>query len=49
MTYEEALAKKSGVISLGGKMIDLPMITRAERVLAYAAAVGAYAKEESEC
>ncbi|MDR3565012.1 MAG: aldolase/citrate lyase family protein [Negativicutes bacterium] len=47
--YEEALAKKSGVISLGGKMIDLPMITRAERVLAYAAAVGAYAKEESEC
>lgn len=40
--YQEALERKSGVISLNGKMIDAPMITRAERVLAYAAAVGAY-------
>lgn len=39
--YQEALEKKSGVISLNGKMIDAPMITRAERVLAYASAVGA--------
>jgi citrate lyase subunit beta/citryl-CoA lyase len=34
--YEEALAKNSGVISLNGKMIDAPMIIRAERVLANA-------------
>lgn len=40
--YEEALERKSGVISLNGKMIDAPMIIRAERVLSYAAAVGAY-------
>ena len=39
--YQDALAKKSGVISLNGKMIDAPMITRAERTLAYASAVGA--------
>lgn len=38
--YQEALEKKSGVISLNGKMIDAPMITRAERVLAYANAAG---------
>lgn len=38
--YQEALEKKSGVISLNGKMIDAPMITRAERVLAYANATG---------
>jgi citrate lyase subunit beta/citryl-CoA lyase len=37
--YEEALAKKSGVIALDGKMIDGPIVTRAERVLAYAAAL----------
>ncbi|MEW9670520.1 aldolase/citrate lyase family protein [Ammoniphilus sp. 3BR4] len=36
--YEEALERKSGVISLNGKMIDAPMITRAERILAYSAA-----------
>ena len=34
--YQEALEKKSGVISLNGKMIDAPMIVRAERVLANA-------------
>jgi citrate lyase subunit beta/citryl-CoA lyase len=39
--YQEALARKSGVISLNGKMIDGPIVDRAERVLAYAAAVGA--------
>lgn len=36
--YKEALAKKSGVIALDGKMIDAPIVTRAERVLAYAEA-----------
>lgn len=44
--YQEALEKKSGVISVNGKMIDAPMITRAERVLANAAAAGVYKKEE---
>lgn len=38
--YQEALARKSGVISLNGKMIDGPIVARAERVLSYAAAVG---------
>ena len=36
--YKEALAKNSGVISLNGKMIDLPIVARAERTLAYAQA-----------
>jgi citrate lyase subunit beta/citryl-CoA lyase len=43
--YQEALEKKSGVISLNGKMIDAPMITRAERVLANAGRTGAQKKE----
>jgi citrate lyase subunit beta/citryl-CoA lyase len=38
--YEEALAKKSGVIALDGKMIDTPIVARAQRTLAYAAALG---------
>lgn len=38
--YEEALAKKSGVIALDGKMIDTPVVVRAQRILDYAAAVG---------
>lgn len=38
--YQEALERKSGVISLNGKMIDGPIVTRAERALAYAKAVG---------
>lgn len=37
--YKEALERKSGVVALDGKMIDTPIVTRAERVLAYAAAV----------
>lgn len=37
--YKDALARNSGVIALDGKMIDTPIVTRAERVLAYAAAV----------
>ena len=39
VAYEEALARKSGVIALDGKMIDGPIVARAERVLAYDAAV----------
>lgn len=38
--YQEALDRKSGVIALDGKMIDTPIVNRAERVLAYAAAAG---------
>ena len=38
--YEDALRKKSGVIALDGKMIDMPMVTRANRILALAAAAG---------
>lgn len=38
--YEEALAKKSGVIALDGKMIDTPIVARAQRILDYAAALG---------
>jgi len=37
--YQDALSRKSGVVALDGKMIDTPIVTRAERVLAYAAAV----------
>lgn len=46
--FEEALANKSGVISLDGKMIDMPMVIRAERVLANARAAGVYQKEEDK-
>lgn len=38
--YKEALAKGSGVISLNGKMIDMPMVTRAKAILDYAQASG---------
>lgn len=37
--YREAVERNSGVIALDGKMIDTPIVLRAERVLAYAAAV----------
>ncbi|SNS59441.1 citrate lyase subunit beta / citryl-CoA lyase [Anaerovirgula multivorans] len=42
---EEALKKGSGVVSLDGKMIDKPIIERAQRVLTLAAAAGVYAIE----
>jgi citrate lyase subunit beta/citryl-CoA lyase len=44
--FKEALAKNTGVIALNGKMIDMPMVIRAERVLANACAAGVYQKEE---
>lgn len=40
--FEEAQAKKSGVIALDGKMIDMPMVIRAERVITSARAAGVY-------
>lgn len=45
--FREALEKKTGVISLHGKMIDMPMVIRAERVLALAEATGMVRKEEA--
>ncbi|MEL7635885.1 MULTISPECIES: CoA ester lyase [Sporomusa] len=45
MVFEDALARNSGVITLDGKMIDMPMVIRAERVLANACAAGIYRKE----
>lgn len=44
--YQEALARKSGVVALNGKMIDTPVVTRAQRTLAYAAAAGVAVEEE---
>lgn len=38
--YDEAMANKSGVIALNGKMIDGPIVKRAERALCYAQAIG---------
>jgi len=43
---EEAEAKGSGVIALNGKMIDKPIVERAERVLMLAEAAGVYRKGE---
>ncbi len=43
---EEAESKGSGVIALNGKMIDKPIVERAERVLMLASAVGLYRKGE---
>jgi citrate lyase subunit beta/citryl-CoA lyase len=40
----EAEARGSGVVSLDGKMIDKPIVVRAERVLALAAASGVRAE-----
>lgn len=46
--YRVALSRKSGVISLNGKMIDGPVVNRAQRILAYAAAGGTL-KEGTTC
>jgi citrate lyase subunit beta/citryl-CoA lyase len=35
--YEEACSRGSGVVSLDGKMIDTPVVIRAQRILDYAA------------
>lgn len=43
---EEAEAKGSGVVALNGKMIDKPIIARAQRTLMLAQAAGIYKKGE---
>lgn len=47
VAYQEALRRQSGVIAVDGKMIDGPIVTRAERTVAYAEAVGMNTKEDS--
>lgn len=42
----EAESKGSGVISLNGKMVDKPIVERAERVIALATAAGVLSKED---
>ena len=44
---KEAQAKGSGVIAVNGKMVDRPVVIRAERTVALAIASGILAKEES--
>lgn len=38
--YEAAMAKSSGVVALDGKMIDMPIVVRAQNTLEYAKASG---------
>lgn len=45
--YDEAMRNNSGVIALDGKMIDMPMVIRANRVLALAKAAGIGQKENN--
>lgn len=45
--YEDAMRSNSGVIALDGKMIDMPMVIRANRVLALAQAAGLGQKEKN--
>ncbi len=45
--YQEALQKKSGVIAFNGKMIDGPIVTRAQRIIQYAVALGMIREEQS--
>ncbi len=42
----EAQAKGSGVIAVNGKMVDRPVVLRAERTIALAVAAGVISKEE---
>ncbi len=44
--FDEAMSKNSGVIALDGKMIDMPMVTRAKRILALAGAAGVALEEK---
>lgn len=43
---KEAQAKGSGVISVNGKMVDRPVVLRAERTIALAEAAGVLSKED---
>lgn len=40
VAYEEAMSKASGVVALDGKMIDMPIVVRAQNTLEYAKASG---------
>ncbi|MBR3652492.1 MAG: HpcH/HpaI aldolase/citrate lyase family protein, partial [Bacteroidales bacterium] len=44
---KEAQAKGSGVIAVNGKMVDRPVVIRAERTIALAIASGILSKEEA--
>ena len=44
---KEAEAKGSGVISVNGKMVDRPVVLRAQRVMELAIASGILTKEEA--
>ena len=44
---KEAQAKGSGVISVNGKMVDRPVVLRAERTIALAIAAGVISEEEA--
>ena len=44
---KEAQAKGSGVIAVNGKMVDRPVVIRAERTIALAIAAGVLTKEEA--
>ena len=43
---KEAQAKGSGVIAVNGKMVDRPVVIRAERTIALALAAGVLTKED---
>ena len=45
---KEAEARGSGVISLNGKMVDRPVVIRAQRVIELALVSGIITKEEVE-
>lgn len=47
--YRDAVARKAGVVALNGKMIDTPVVARAQRILAYAAAAGVAEEDEASC
>ena len=44
---KEAQAKGSGVIAVNGKMVDRPVVIRAERTIALAVAAGILSQEEA--
>lgn len=48
LAIEEAKAKGSGVISLNGKMVDKPVVIRAERTIQMALACGVLLQEDLE-
>ena len=44
---KDAQARGSGVIAVNGKMVDRPVVIRAERTIALAVASGILSKEEA--